>query len=819
MINIVSHSVFRCGRALQRFDHVVLLGALCVLCGEKSALAAEAPAKVTYAEHVRPIFQQSCFACHSQDDMNSDLALDSYGAVMSGGAGGEIVAAGDPDGSRLWALVTHADSPEMPPGGDKLPDDQLALIRAWIDGGLLENAGSKPRKGPAVAVAAAPTTDNRPEGEPAMPAGVVCEPVVAPDRAAAVGAIAVSPWAPLVAIGGPQQVSLYHLHSGQLLGVLPYLEGEPLVLRFSRDGSLLLIAGGRHGAFGNAALYDVATGVRVATVGEEVDAVLAADVSPDQSLVAVGGPKKVARVYRVADGSVAYEIRKHTDWVTALEFSPDGKLLATADRAGAAYLWDARGGHEAASLSGHQEHIAAMSWRADSQMLATASEDDTVRLWTTTGTQAKSFNAHGGGVLSVDWHRDGQIVTAGRDRKLKLWDGNGKHLGDLADTPDVALVARLGFEAKLAAVGDWQGGVRIVDAAQKQVLRELTPNPPRLAVRLELAQQAAEQQRSAHEAAAAALAAAQAELAAADTALAQQREQLQKADDTAAATNRQRVAAAKQVAERVAAWRAATEAAASTADKLVAAEQQHAAAQRALAEWQVTGQPGGDAKRDELQAAVKQTGGALEQARAAAAAADRALAEAAAAKQQADNQAVAAADAHRAAAAEASARRQAEPAADRAAAQAKASASQATAADTAAALAAAEAELARATELFQAYSTARERYAQAIAAAEATAGASAEALAQREAAQAVAQQQLSEKEQQAAALAEKLAELQRQHDEAVSQSESARQAAEAAAGEVTAASAAQAAAARTAALAAARAEQFEQTEVARGNTE
>ena len=48
---------------------------------------------------------------------------------------------------------------------------------------------------------------------------------------------------------------------------------------------------------------------------------------------------------------------------------------------------------------------------------------------------------------------------------------------------------------------------------------------------------------------------------------------------------------------------------------------------------------------------------------------------------------------------------------------------------------AAEAELARATELFQAYSTARERYAQAIAAAEATAGASAEALAQREAAQ------------------------------------------------------------------------------------
>ena len=69
-------------------------------------------------------------------------------------------------------------------------------------------------------------------------------------------------------------------------------------------------------------------------MGDELDAVLAADINAGQTLIALGGPQKIVRVFNVGDGSLAVEIRKHTDWVTAVEFSPDGVLLATADRAG-----------------------------------------------------------------------------------------------------------------------------------------------------------------------------------------------------------------------------------------------------------------------------------------------------------------------------------------------------------------------------------------------------------------------------------------------------------------------------------------------------
>jgi mono/diheme cytochrome c family protein len=59
--------------------------------------ADELPAKVTYVDHVQPIFRQRCFACHGPDMKKNDLALDNYAAAVRGGASGEAVIAGDPD--------------------------------------------------------------------------------------------------------------------------------------------------------------------------------------------------------------------------------------------------------------------------------------------------------------------------------------------------------------------------------------------------------------------------------------------------------------------------------------------------------------------------------------------------------------------------------------------------------------------------------------------------------------------------------------------------------------------------------------------------
>src|SRR6185436_17527358 len=106
--------------------------------------------------------------------------------------------------------------------------------------------------------------------------------------------------------------------TGELLGVLPFPEGTPQVLRFSRNGALLLAGGGRAGKSGRVVVWSVRTGERVIEVGEELDAVLAADISPDQSQIALGGPSKMIRLYSTKDGKLVQEVKKHTDWITAM---------------------------------------------------------------------------------------------------------------------------------------------------------------------------------------------------------------------------------------------------------------------------------------------------------------------------------------------------------------------------------------------------------------------------------------------------------------------------------------------------------------------
>ncbi len=457
------------------------------------AVAADLPEKVTYDDHIQAIFRERCLACHDQDGKSGDLALDSYAATIAGGASGEVVAGGAADDSRLYKLVNHSDKPIMPPDEDKLPDEQLVLIKAWIDGGLLENSGSKAIKRKSGGVADfTPSADNRPEGEPAMPSGLWREPVVHAPRAGAVAALAASPWAPLVAVAGQRQVLLYHSTSHELLGVVPFVVGSPNVIEFSRNGDLLLVAGGRGASLGVVDIWDVKTGRRVARIGDEVDAVLAADISPDHSLVALGGPRKRVKVFRTADNSLAYDFTKHTDWVTAMEFSPNGAHLVTADRGGNAYVWEAPTGRPVGNIAGHTGAIASVSWRGDSGVVATASDDGTVRLWPAAGGAAvKNWPAHGGGTQWVAFLKDGRIATAGRDRTAKLWNSDGGQISTLLTTSDLALSVVPTFDDKGLIVSDWAGQVYVVDATDPQQpkgVAQLSANPPTLAMRIEEAQ-------------------------------------------------------------------------------------------------------------------------------------------------------------------------------------------------------------------------------------------------------------------------------------------------------------------------------------------
>lgn len=444
---------------------------------KKPADKKETKQKITYDDHILPIFRQRCGSCHNGNDQKGGLILDTYSSLMLGGGSGDSIEPGDADSSYLFMVTSHESEPLMPPKQPKIPAEELALIKNWINMGALENKGSKVVK-KKNDLAKVEISSSRPADAPVHPQGVSLKPAVLTSSPNNVTALATSPWASLSAVSGVDQVLLYNTQSGLLSGVLPFPEGTPQILKFSRNGRLLLAGGGRGGASGKVIVWDVKTGKRVAELGNDYDAVLAADISSDHAFVVLCGPKRMVRVYSVQTEELVYERKKHTDWVMAAEFSPDGVLLITADRSGGMYLWEAMTGNEYLSLKGHAQSITDVSWRPDSNSVASCSEDGTIRLWELNdGREIKRWNAHSGGVSAIEYTRDARIVSVGRDRLAKLWQGDGKAIKSYTGLSDVGLEVSYDSELNRIVAGDWTGQVRIWDANSAAFLFAISANP------------------------------------------------------------------------------------------------------------------------------------------------------------------------------------------------------------------------------------------------------------------------------------------------------------------------------------------------------
>lgn len=443
--------------------------------------------KITYQDDILPLLREKCASCHNPDKKQGGLNVVNYTALMEGSSRGKIVEPGDPEQSSLYLLMAHQEQPFMPPKSPKLPDKDLMLVSNWIKGGALESSGSTANiKKPKVDMSLKTAARGKPEGPPPMPGeSLLLDPAIKTPRGNAITALAASPWAPVAAVASAKSIILYHTDTQDVIGILPFPEGQVNVLKFSRNGSMLLAAGGRGGQSGKAIVFDIKTGNRVIEVGEETDAILAADISPDQSQIALGNSSKMVRIYSTREGTALYTLKKHTDWVTALEYSPDGVLLATGDRNGGLAVWEAGSGQEFIQIRGPQLAVSEVSWRPDGNMLAVSSEDTQIRLFEMeNGNQVKAWGAHGGGALSVRYHHDGRIASTGRDRVTKIWDGNGALQKQTPATSDVALKTAWAHDGSKVLTGDWIGQVHAYTVADGKEIGFVVSNPPGLGQRL-----------------------------------------------------------------------------------------------------------------------------------------------------------------------------------------------------------------------------------------------------------------------------------------------------------------------------------------------
>ncbi|MGV3539769.1 MAG: c-type cytochrome domain-containing protein [Rufibacter sp.] len=88
-----------------------------------------------YKDLVRPILQEKCYNCHGTNKQKGKLRLDSEVFILKGGKHGEVLVAGQPEKSDLYALLVlpEEDERRMPPKDKKqLTAQEIKIIQWWI---------------------------------------------------------------------------------------------------------------------------------------------------------------------------------------------------------------------------------------------------------------------------------------------------------------------------------------------------------------------------------------------------------------------------------------------------------------------------------------------------------------------------------------------------------------------------------------------------------------------------------------------------------------------------------------------------------------
>ena len=126
---------------MRRYDLIRMIIGCVFFCTCSFTLQAEKPLEIEFFQSkVEPLLKEKCLGCHSHEAiaMEGGLTLDSKAGWSEGGDRGPAIIPGKPDESLVLTAVKYEnDDLQMPPG-EKLSDEEIAILREWIKRGAVD---------------------------------------------------------------------------------------------------------------------------------------------------------------------------------------------------------------------------------------------------------------------------------------------------------------------------------------------------------------------------------------------------------------------------------------------------------------------------------------------------------------------------------------------------------------------------------------------------------------------------------------------------------------------------------------------------------
>ena len=256
---------------------------------------------------------------------------------------------------------------------------------------------------------------------------------------------AVSPDGSLLAVANYPTVDLYNTSDFSLNRSLTGFSqnGYTVSLAFSRDGTLLMAAGGNQVVVWRLSDFLLLQNLTVPYYSNN------AALSWDGQFVALGTSGN-AKVWRISDGSIISTFS--ADCGSGISFTPDGQGLVC--QGGHLSLYGLPQGTQSPNKAGNTGYLGAVAYAPAGNLIATAGNDSIISVWdSVAGKVLSQVNVSiSNAVTGLAFSPDGTRMAAGLDNSVKVWStagygavatltGHAQPVRAVAFSPDGTLLA------------------------------------------------------------------------------------------------------------------------------------------------------------------------------------------------------------------------------------------------------------------------------------------------------------------------------------------------------------------------------------------